>query len=102
MAKTGDETHISFSNEISALRNKIRNLEENLKEQIYQYKDLEKQKLSLEKTNDQIMQDYKFDLETLKQNVKSKAKEDEAVFKRVLDEKGKSLFFSKIVAKSKL
>lgn len=35
------------------------------------------------------MQDYKYDLETLKQNVKSKAKEDEAVFKKVLDEKGK-------------
>lgn len=39
------------------------------------------------KANEQIMRDYKSDLETLKQGMRSKAKEDELLFNRVLEEK---------------
>lgn len=39
------------------------------------------------KTNEQIMKDYKSDMETLKASLRAKEKESEAVFNRVLDEK---------------
>jgi hypothetical protein len=80
---------MSYSDEISTLKAKLRSLEETLKEQLHLHKDLEKQKIALVKTNDQLILDYKHDLETIKTNVKSKALEDEVLFRRVVDEKGR-------------
>jgi ribosomal protein RSM22 (predicted rRNA methylase) len=84
---------MSFSDEISTLKDKLRSLEETLKEQIHLQKDLEKEKIALVNTNEQIILDYKYDLEAIKKNVKSKAIEDEILFKRVVDEKGMFVSF---------
>jgi hypothetical protein len=62
---------------------------EELKVLEFASKDMEKEKLALERANQQIMKDYKNDLDVLKKGMKTKAEEDELLFKRVLDEKGR-------------
>ena len=66
---------------------KIKQLEERLNIQVSSNKDLERDKIALEKTNAQIMQDYRHDLETLKEGMKAKAKEDEMLIKRAFEDK---------------
>ena len=66
---------------------KIKQLEERLSIQISSNKDLERDRIALEKTNSQIMQDYKHDLEILKEGMKAKAKEDELLIKKAFEEK---------------
>lgn len=97
LAKAKDDEHISFANEISKLQQKVAALQEQLKAQQLAYKDLEKDKFALERTNEQVMKDYKNDLETLKQGMKAKASEDEILFKKLLDEKGNFCGFAMLV-----
>ena len=66
---------------------KIKQLEERLSIQISSNKDIERDRIALEKTNSQIMQDYKHDLEILKEGMKAKAKEDELLIKKAFEEK---------------
>ena len=78
-----------ISNELTTAKAKIRTLEDKLKDERFALKELEKEKNAIHKTNGQIISDYKQDLEILKEGMRNKAQDDEALFKRVLDEKGK-------------
>lgn len=91
LSKNGEETLTCLNNELSKIQSKVKSLEDNLKEEKYLKKEIEKDKNALEITNSQMIEDYKQDLETLKEGMRMKSKDDEAVFKRVLDEKGKDL-----------
>jgi len=89
LAHNGDEAHTLISNELTTAKAKIRTLEDKLKDERFALKELEKEKNAIHKTNGQIISDYKQDLEILKEGMRNKAQDDEALFKRVLDEKGK-------------
>ncbi|CAI2373055.1 unnamed protein product [Moneuplotes crassus] len=100
LAKAGDDAQTLLSKEIEVLKGKIRSLEDKLKDEIHYSKTMKKEKLLQEQKNIELIQNcqeidqkYKEALETLKEQMVAKSKEDEAIFKKVLDEK---------VAKSKL
>jgi SMC interacting uncharacterized protein involved in chromosome segregation len=89
LLQANEQTHLTLANDIAALNSKNSSLMEELKVLEFASKDMEKEKLTLERANQQIMKDYKNDLDVLKKGMKTKAEEDELLFKRVLDEKGR-------------
>jgi len=88
LSKNGEEANNFLSKELSNTKNKLRDLEDKLKDEKYSFKEVEKENKILKNTNSQMIKDYKQDLETLKEGMRVKSKDDEALFKRVLDEKG--------------
>jgi hypothetical protein len=61
--------------------------EDALKDQAFSYRELDKEKQALINTNAQIMDDYRNDLETLKNSMKTKDKEDRHLLDSLIDEK---------------
>ena len=76
-----------MNEELTKTTTKVKHLEERLCIQVASNKDLERDKVALEKTNSQIMQDYRHDLEILKEGMKVKVKEDELLIKKAFEDK---------------
>jgi len=88
LVSTNDDAQVAFASEIEKLMAELTTLKTQLNSKSAACSVLEREKSMLEKNNSQMMKDYRYDLDTLKKGMKTKAEEDELLFKRVLDEKG--------------